>query len=31
VLSMPPMTVRRYWFWYYYDPAHPLAEPLRST
>ena len=22
VLSMPPMTVHRYWFWSYYDPAH---------
>jgi len=21
----------RYWFWYYYDPAQPLAEPLRSN
>ena len=31
VLSMPPMTVHRYWFWYYYDPAQPLAEPLRSN
>jgi hypothetical protein len=30
---MPGMTFQphRYWFWYYYDPAHPLAEPLRSS
>jgi hypothetical protein len=30
---MPAMTFRphRYWFWYYYDPAQPPAELLRSN